>query len=128
MEELGIVPRAYTVISCPTCGRCVMDIPAMAEKTDRMLGRVAARYRRRGRPVERVGGITVAVMGCNVNGPGEARAADVGIAGGKGSTGTLFRGGRPVETLPERRLLPALKRQATRIIEEKLGREAGFPG
>lgn len=122
MGELGLVPRAYTIVSCPTCGRCVMDIPAMAEKTGRMLERVTGRYRERGRAVEQAGGITVAVMGCNVNGPGEARAADVGIAGGRGGTGTLFRGGRPVATLPERELIPALEEQVVRIIEEKLGR------
>jgi 4-hydroxy-3-methylbut-2-en-1-yl diphosphate synthase IspG/GcpE len=122
MGELGVVSRPYTLVSCPTCGRCLMDIPFMARKTERMLRRVTGRFRRAGRPVERAGGITVAVMGCNVNGPGETRAADVGIAGGRGKTGTLFKNGRPVVTLPERKLMPALREQVTEIIEEKLRR------
>jgi (E)-4-hydroxy-3-methylbut-2-enyl-diphosphate synthase len=74
----------------------------------------------RRRNLEDTGGITVAVMGCNVNGPGEAREADIGIAGGRGGTGTIFTGGRPVATLSEDRLLPEFQRMVEALIEERM--------
>jgi (E)-4-hydroxy-3-methylbut-2-enyl-diphosphate synthase len=117
----GLIPFDYFIVSCPMCGRCTLDIPEMARKTGARMYRVARRWRRRGKPLERIGGLTVAVMGCSVNGPGEAKGADVGIAGGRGKTGTLFTQGRPVATLPARKLLPALEREVRRIVEERFG-------
>lgn len=94
LKSLGLRERGARIISCPTCGRCQIDIRGLAAKVER-------RLRDFDKPV------TVAVMGCAVNGPGEAREADVGIAGGKGS-GLLFRRGKIVKTLREEDLFDTL--------------------
>jgi (E)-4-hydroxy-3-methylbut-2-enyl-diphosphate synthase len=85
LSSLGLRDDFPRIISCPTCGRCHMDVAPMAEKLERELSGCGA-------------GISVAVMGCEVNGPGEAREADIGIAGSpKGAV--LFRKGEIVRTL-----------------------------
>jgi (E)-4-hydroxy-3-methylbut-2-enyl-diphosphate synthase len=94
LKSLGIRQRGANLISCPTCGRCEIDIRELASKVESRL-----------RGIEKP--MTVAVMGCVVNGPGEAREADVGIAGGKG-IGILFRKGKVIKTLKEKELLDAL--------------------
>jgi (E)-4-hydroxy-3-methylbut-2-enyl-diphosphate synthase len=94
LKSLGIREKGATIISCPTCGRCEIDIRGLASK-------VETRLRDSKKP------LTVAVMGCVVNGPGEAREADVGIAGGKG-IGILFRKGKVIRTVKEKELLAAL--------------------
>ena len=81
-------------VSCPTCGRTEIDLIGLANKVEASLHNIDR-------------DITVAVMGCVVNGPGEAREADYGIAGGRGS-GLLFKKGEIVRTVPEEELLPAL--------------------
>ncbi len=97
LKSLGIRTRGATLISCPTCGRCQIDIRGLASKVEERLKNIE-------KP------ITVAVMGCVVNGPGEAREADVGIAGGKGM-GLLFKKGKIVKRLREKELLDALMRE-----------------
>ena len=82
------------LVSCPTCGRTRIDLIGLAGKVEEAL-----------RPVKK--DITVAVMGCVVNGPGEAKEADIGIAGGQGE-GLLFRKGKPLRKVPEDKLLDAL--------------------
>jgi (E)-4-hydroxy-3-methylbut-2-enyl-diphosphate synthase len=82
------------MISCPTCGRCCIDLFALATETERRLKAVTR-------------DITVAVMGCAVNGPGEARAADYGIAGGDGE-GILFRQGEIIKKVPAEALIDEL--------------------
>ena len=94
LRALGIRRRGAEIISCPTCGRCQVDLLPIAQEVELAL-----------RSVERP--ISVAVMGCVVNGPGEARAADFGIAGGKGM-GLLFRKGEVVRKVKEGELLEAL--------------------
>ena len=95
LSELGLRPqRGIRILSCPTCGRCGVNLIAMVDELKRRTHDVAAP-------------LTVAVMGCIVNGPGEAREADVGIAAGKGH-GVLFRRGEAVRKLPEEELLDAL--------------------
>jgi len=94
LKTLGIRERGAEIISCPTCGRCNIDLRGLAKK-------VEARLRNIDSPV------TVAVMGCVVNGPGEAREADFGIAGGK-KRGILFRKGKVVKQVKEEGLLDAL--------------------
>ncbi len=94
LKSLGIRERGATIISCPTCGRCEIDIRGLAAKVEDRLRNVDKK-------------VTVAVMGCIVNGPGEAREADIGIAGGKGS-GLLFKKGKIVRRLKEKDLLDAL--------------------
>lgn len=94
LRAVGIRRRGAEIVSCPTCGRCQVDLRPVAEEVARVL-----------RSVEKP--ITVAVMGCVVNGPGEAREADFGIAGGKGMA-LLFKKGEVVKKVPEDRMLGAL--------------------
>jgi (E)-4-hydroxy-3-methylbut-2-enyl-diphosphate synthase len=94
LKAMGLRQAGAEVISCPTCGRTEIDIIALAEEVER---RAAA--------IDRP--IVIAVMGCVVNGPGEAREADYGIAGGKGS-GLLFRKGEIIAKMPENRLVDEL--------------------
>jgi (E)-4-hydroxy-3-methylbut-2-enyl-diphosphate synthase len=98
LAALGLRRRGPEVISCPTCGRTEVDIVGLAEEVERRLGADAALAGRV---------ISVAVMGCRVNGPEEARHADFGIAAGAGQ-GILFDHGERVETLPEGQLVDAL--------------------
>ncbi len=97
LKSLGLRERGANIVSCPTCGRCEINIRGLASEVETLL-----------RDIEKP--ITVAVMGCIVNGPGEAREADVGIAGGKG-TGLLFKKGKIVKRLKEDELLDALKKE-----------------
>ncbi len=98
LAALGLRRRGPEVISCPTCGRTEIDIVGLAEEVERRLAADAAFSRR---------DITVAVMGCRVNGPGEARHADFGIAAGRGE-GVLFAHGERVAAVAEEQLLDAL--------------------
>jgi (E)-4-hydroxy-3-methylbut-2-enyl-diphosphate synthase len=94
LGSLGLRKRGVNIISCPTCGRCKIDLR-------RLVSSVEKSTRNLDKP------LTVAVMGCIVNGPGEAREADIGIAGSKGK-GILFRKGEIKKRLPEEELLDAL--------------------
>ena len=94
LKAAGIRKEGAELISCPTCGRTRIDLIALASEVERRLAEVD-------KP------ITVAVMGCVVNGPGEARAADVGIAGGDGE-GLLFRKGEIVKKVPQDQLVDEL--------------------
>ncbi|MDR3287911.1 MAG: flavodoxin-dependent (E)-4-hydroxy-3-methylbut-2-enyl-diphosphate synthase [Peptococcaceae bacterium] len=100
LRVLGLRRRGVELISCPTCGRTQVDLAALAEKVEEKLQAL---------PPLTIP-LKVAVMGCAVNGPGEARDADFGIAGGKGA-GLLFRQGEIVAKLSEEELLPALLRE-----------------
>lgn len=95
LRTLGLRKGGIEVVSCPTCGRTKIDLIGLANQVETM----AAKY-----PLD----IKVAVMGCVVNGPGEAREADIGIAGGIGE-GLLIRHGEVVKKLPEEELLSALE-------------------
>lgn len=94
LAALDIRRRGPELVSCPTCGRCQVDLVPIASEVDRRLRALDA-------PIK------VAVMGCVVNGPGEARDADVGVAAGKG-VGLVFRHGEPVRKVPEDRIVDAL--------------------
>ncbi len=100
LKSLGLRKKGANIISCPTCGRCQIDIRGLAAKVESELKDIET-------PV------TVAVMGCVVNGPGEAREADVGIAGGKGG-GILFRKGKVLKTVKEKDLLRELMQEITK--------------
>jgi (E)-4-hydroxy-3-methylbut-2-enyl-diphosphate synthase len=100
LRTLELAPRGTRVISCPTCGRTQVDLEALALEVERRLGES-------GRDLE------VAVMGCIVNGPGEARKADFGIAGGAGE-GVVFAQGRPVRKVPQEELVDALFEEIAR--------------
>ncbi len=94
LKAIGLRREGPELIACPTCGRTKIDLIPMARQVEELLKQVD-------KP------ITVAVMGCVVNGPGEASHADVGIAGGKGE-GVLFKHGQIVGKVPEDQLVPAL--------------------
>ena len=94
LQAAGRRKSGPELISCPTCGRTQIDLIGLAEEVERRLERCTKE-------------ITVAVMGCVVNGPGEASAADVGIAGGQ-ETGMLFCKGKPVKTVPQSELVDEL--------------------
>lgn len=107
LKALNLRERGATLISCPTCGRTEIDLIELANEVEERLVSVTA-------PIK------VAVMGCVVNGPGEAREADVGIAAGAGK-GAVFRRGRVVRTVDERDLLPALMDEIDRVVAEMAG-------
>jgi (E)-4-hydroxy-3-methylbut-2-enyl-diphosphate synthase len=96
LASLGLLPGAVNIVSCPTCARCKADLPGIVAEVEK-----AAEGLRPGRSV------TVAVMGCAVNGPGEAAHADVGVAGGDGSA-VLFRKGEKVRARRTAAIVPAL--------------------
>jgi (E)-4-hydroxy-3-methylbut-2-enyl-diphosphate synthase len=106
LRALHLRARGVELISCPTCGRCKIDLFALAEEAERRLLSV-------------VTPLKVAIMGCVVNGPGEAREADVGIAGG-GRVGLLFKKGQAVRKVPEKGLLAALLKEVADLTGEPL--------
>lgn len=97
LKSLGLRQRGPTLVSCPSCGRAEVDVVALAEAVDKHLQKIS-------KPIK------VAVMGCVVNGPGEARDADVGIACGRGK-GVLFKKGKKVRTIQEKDFISALMRE-----------------
>jgi (E)-4-hydroxy-3-methylbut-2-enyl-diphosphate synthase len=97
LQTLGLRKSGIEVVSCPTCGRTQIDLIGLANQVEDMVSRF---------PYE----IKVAVMGCAVNGPGEAKEADIGIAGGKGE-GLLIKKGEIVKKVPEEQLLDTLKEE-----------------
>lgn len=101
LKSLGLRKFGPELISCPTCGRTQIDLIAIANEVEQRCKAVRK-------------DIKVAVMGCVVNGPGEARDADVGIAGGKG-VGLLFRKGEIIRKVPERELVDALMQEIEKI-------------
>jgi (E)-4-hydroxy-3-methylbut-2-enyl-diphosphate synthase len=109
---LGLRERRHPeIISCPTCGRCQIDLPALLEQVEKAL---------RGAPPS----LRVAVMGCVVNGPGEAAEADIGVAGGKG-VGYLFRRGKLIREVPADQLAEALAAEIKRQSLPRAPRPAG---
>ena len=104
LKSLGLKEYGPTLISCPTCGRCNINLAEIANLVEKKLSDVK-------RPIQ------VAVMGCVVNGPGEARDADVGIAGGKGE-GLVFRKGQILRKVPEDILVEELFKEIDDILGE----------
>ena len=104
LKTLGLRKGGIEVVSCPTCGRTQIDLIGLANQVERMVEDI---------PLD----IKVAVMGCVVNGPGEAKEADIGIAGGVG-TGLLIKKGEIVKKLPEGELLEALRQELLHWNEE----------
>ncbi len=100
LAALGLKKPGPRVISCPTCGRVQIDIISLAHEVENELAKLSLEFPGASWPV-------VAVMGCMVNGPGEAREADIALAGGKGKAG-LFLKGRPIATVKEKDAVRAL--------------------
>ncbi len=109
LSSLGLRQHGPTLVACPTCGRIEIELIPLAQK-------VEAHFVKLGKP------ITVAVMGCVVNGPGEAKMADLGIAGGKGR-GVIFRKGEVIRTVDEPEFLSAMIEEGDRVIAEMEGQE-----
>ena len=104
LNALGLRRHGATLVACPTCGRIEIELIPLAQKVQEHFDKV-------GKP------ITVAVMGCVVNGPGEAKMADLGIAGGKGR-GVIFRKGQIIRTVDEPEFLSALIEEGNRVLAE----------
>ncbi|CFX67080.1 4-hydroxy-3-methylbut-2-en-1-yl diphosphate synthase, bacterial [Syntrophomonas zehnderi OL-4] len=104
LRNLGLRNRGVELISCPTCGRCEINMIPVAEAVDQAIRTIPD-------PLK------VAVMGCVVNGPGEAREADVGVAGGRGF-GLMFRHGEVVRKVPEANMVPELLQEINRLREK----------
>lgn len=106
LRTLGLKKGGIEVVSCPTCGRTKIDLIGLANQVENMVTEFDQLD------------VKVAVMGCVVNGPGEAKEADLGIAGGIGE-GLLIRKGEIVRKLPEQELLPALRAELEKLAAEK---------
>ncbi len=105
LSALDIRRRSPELVSCPTCGRCEVDLIPIAEQiAEQLAGRTTA--------------IKVAVMGCVVNGPGEAREADIGVAAGRGQ-GVIFAKGETVRKVPEDQIVDALMQEIDRLESER---------
>jgi len=107
LRACGLRRRGVEIISCPTCGRTEMELIPLVEAAERELALVKTP-------------MTVAIMGCVVNGPGEASHADVGVAGGRGQ-GVVFARGRIIRKVKESELLDALMQQVRRVESELAG-------
>ena len=114
LEFMGLRPRKLEIVSCPSCGRAQVDVWTLAESVEEGLKGIAAPLR-------------VAVMGCVVNGPGEAREADLGCASGNGK-GKIFVRGEVVATVPEDQIVETLLRFAADMAEEMGTPEDGATG
>ena len=101
LKAVGLKKDGVKIVSCPTCGRTRIDLISIAKRTEELL-------------CDCDKNITIAVMGCVVNGPGEAREADIGIAGGDGC-GLIFKKGEIVRKVPESELLDALMEEIEKL-------------
>lgn len=101
LKDCGIRKEGIEIISCPTCGRTNIDLISIAKEAEKRLSSI-------NKPIK------VAIMGCAVNGPGEAREADLGIAGGSGE-GVIFKKGEIIRKVPEEKLLDALMEEIAKL-------------
>jgi (E)-4-hydroxy-3-methylbut-2-enyl-diphosphate synthase len=106
LKSLGLKFGGATLTACPTCGRCSVGMIPIAERVEQRLGHLK-------------GEVNVAVMGCEVNGPGEASAADVGVAYGHNGVGLLFKAGKIVKRMKAEELEDALVEEAIRIASDR---------
>jgi (E)-4-hydroxy-3-methylbut-2-enyl-diphosphate synthase len=115
LESLGLRERGLEIVSCPSCGRAQVDVYTLADEVTAGLEGLAVPLR-------------VAVMGCVVNGPGEAREADLGVASGNGK-GQIFVKGEVIKTVPESLIVETLIEEAMRLAEEmeRAGASSGEP-
>jgi (E)-4-hydroxy-3-methylbut-2-enyl-diphosphate synthase len=112
LQSLNLRPRKLEIVSCPSCGRAQVDVYKLAEEVTAGLEGMEVPLR-------------VAVMGCVVNGPGEAREADLGVASGNGK-GQIFVRGEVIKTVPESQIVETLIEEAMRLAEE-MGETEGTP-
>ena len=105
LKALGLKKGGLTFVACPSCGRADVDLVKLAKEVEDEF---------KGLNEE----IHIAVMGCEVNGPGEARAADIGVAGGKG-IGLIFKGGEVIRKVPEAEIVQAMREEVERFLAER---------
>ncbi|MDR5582514.1 flavodoxin-dependent (E)-4-hydroxy-3-methylbut-2-enyl-diphosphate synthase [Paenibacillus larvae] len=103
LKSFGLITNAATLVSCPTCGRLDIDLFSIANEVEEYISKIKV-------PIK------VSVLGCAVNGPGEAREADIGIAGARGE-GLLFRYGEMIRKVPEAELVNELKKEIDHIVD-----------
>lgn len=104
LKTFGLAANAATLVSCPTCGRIEIDLISIANEVEEYIANINA-------PIK------VSVLGCAVNGPGEAKEADIGIAGARGE-GLLFRHGKTIRKIPEDQMVEELKKEIDKLAEE----------
>ncbi|UCZ54535.1 flavodoxin-dependent (E)-4-hydroxy-3-methylbut-2-enyl-diphosphate synthase [Bacillus shivajii] len=104
LKSFGLAANAATLVSCPTCGRIEIDLISIANEVDEYIQKINA-------PIK------VSVLGCAVNGPGEAKEADIGIAGARGE-GLLFRKGKTIRKVPEETMVEELKKEIDKLAAE----------
>ena len=104
LKDCNLYKKTPTLIACPTCGRTQIDLIPIAKEVEELLQTIES-------------DITVAVMGCVVNGPGEAREADIGIAGGV-NEGMLFKKGKTIKKVPQEKIVETLKEEILNMIKE----------
>jgi (E)-4-hydroxy-3-methylbut-2-enyl-diphosphate synthase len=114
LESLNLRPRGLEIVSCPSCGRAQVDVYTLANEVSAGLDGLDVPLR-------------VAVMGCVVNGPGEAREADLGVASGNGK-GQIFVKGEVIKTVPEALIVETLIEEAMRLAEQQRGSGASASG
>ncbi len=114
LKSLGLRKEGLTFVACPSCGRADIDLVALAQEVEER----TAPYRNKN--------IHVAVMGCEVNGPGEARAADLGVAGGKG-IGLIFKKGEILRKVPEKQIVEALLEEVEKLVVEREAEKNAVP-
>ena len=105
LKDCNLYKKSPTLIACPTCGRTQIDLIPIAKEIEKFLQNIES-------------DITVAVMGCVVNGPGEARNADIGIAGGVGE-GVLFKKGEVIKKVPQEEIIKVLENEIIEMINKK---------
>ncbi len=106
LQAMQLRSFGATVVSCPTCGRTQVDLESLASKVEQLAAGIH-------KPIK------IAVMGCAVNGPGEAREADLGVAGGKGE-GLIFRKGEIIKKVPEDQIVAALKEELEKLLPSEI--------
>jgi (E)-4-hydroxy-3-methylbut-2-enyl-diphosphate synthase len=114
LKALGLRQQGMTFVACPSCGRADVDLIALAKKVEERMMPYANKD------------IHIAVMGCEVNGPGEARAAELGVAGGKG-IGLIFKKGEVIRKVPEAQIVDALMEEVEKLVVEKEAARAASP-
>jgi (E)-4-hydroxy-3-methylbut-2-enyl-diphosphate synthase len=111
LKALEIRRRGPEIISCPTCGRCNINLFEIVERVEKAL-------------LPNPAHLKIAIMGCVVNGPGEAKEADIGVAGGDG-TGILFKKGKVIKKFPQKMLVNVLLDEVAKLTENISGKEKG---
>ncbi len=114
LKSLALRREGLTFVACPSCGRADIDLVGLAKEVEQRMIPFSNKD------------IHVAVMGCEVNGPGEARAADIGVAGGKG-IGLIFRKGEVIRKVPEAKIVEALMEEVEKLVAEKEAARAASP-